>query len=125
MAEPTVRLAPAAPKYTFDNGPMLVELRTGGKGLSHLGGGIIRFDDGGKTEPWRLPYEEIVGVIEGELVLHADGVDPVVVPAGEMATLPKGATVVYEGAPGTRAFYALTPSDWFKQYPHGLPDTGV
>ncbi|OXR41226.1 Ethanolamine utilization protein EutQ [Nocardia cerradoensis] len=123
MSQATVNLAPAEAKYTFDNGPMTVELCTVRKGLDDLGGGFIRFDNGGKTDPWRLPYEEIIVVISGELTLHVEGGESITAPAGAVVTIAKGAGVVYEGTPGTRGFYALTPADWHKRYPHGLPET--
>ncbi|MEV6059950.1 cupin domain-containing protein [Nocardia asteroides] len=125
MSEPKVALAPSNPKFSFDNGPMVVDLRTPGKGLSDLGGGVVRFDQGGSTDPWRLPYEEIIYVISGELTLHIDGGASLSVPAGEVVTIGKGAKVVYEGTPGTQGFFALTPADWHKTYPHGLPDAEI
>jgi ethanolamine utilization protein EutQ len=119
MSEPVVKLAPALAKYTVHNGPMEVELRSAPNGLKQLAAGIIRFDEGGSTDPWRLPYEEALFVMDGRLRLHVDATTVVVDP-GEVVTIPRGATVVYEGDPGTRAFYALTPADWYKTHPHGL-----
>ncbi|MFI8975030.1 hypothetical protein ACIGO9_19235 [Nocardia asteroides] len=111
--------APAIEKYTVPNGPMTVELRTAPNGLKQLGGGIIRFDDGGSGEPWKLPYEEVLCVLTGTLRVAFDDTEIVAGP-GEVVTIPRGALVVYTGEPGTSAFYALTPADWYKQHPNGL-----
>ncbi|MCW4355207.1 cupin domain-containing protein [Hoyosella sp. YIM 151337] len=111
--------APQQERYTFDNGPMTLELRSVRTGLTDLGGGILRFDDGGVGEPWKLPYDELLYVISGTLQLHFDGETLTLAP-GEVAAIPRGAEVVYEGAPGTTAFYALTPADWHIEYPNGL-----
>jgi ethanolamine utilization protein EutQ (cupin superfamily) len=119
MSEPAVKLAPALAKYTVRNGPMEVELRSAPNGLQQLAGGFITFEEDGSTDPWRLPYEEVLFVVDGSLRLHVADTT-VVVDAGEVVTIPRGATVVYEGAQGTRAFYALTPADWYKSHPHGL-----
>ena len=111
--------APAVEKYTVENGPMTTELRSAGKGLKDLGGGILRFDNGGTGEPWKLPYEELLYVISGTLRLKFDGQVLTAVP-GDVITIPRGSEVVYEGDPGTTAFYALAPSTWYREHPNGL-----
>lgn len=115
----TPALAPALDRLTFANGPMTVELRSASTGLRQLGGGIIRFDDGGAGDPWRLPYEEMLCVLTGILRIRYDDAVLEAGP-GEVVTIPRGAEVVYEGDPGTTAFYALTPADWYREHPNGL-----
>jgi quercetin dioxygenase-like cupin family protein len=116
---PTPALAPAIEKYVVENGPMTVEMRSTPNGLKELAGGIIRFDNGGKGDPWRLPYEEILHVTAGKLRLYCGGTVLEARP-GDVVTIPRGAEVVYEGVPGTQAFYALTPANWYREHPNGL-----
>ena len=114
-----VRLAPAVEKYVVANGPMTIEMRSVPSGLTALAAGIVRFDEGGSTDPWSLPYEEVFHVSSGELRIHI-GDDMVAAGPGEVLTIPRGTTVVYEGTSGTEAFYALTPADWYRTHPNGL-----
>jgi ethanolamine utilization protein EutQ (cupin superfamily) len=111
--------APQQDRYTFDNGPMKLELRSARTGLNELAGGILRLDDGGAGEPWKLPYEELLYVITGNLRLRFADQTLALAP-GEVAAIPRGAEVVYEGDPGTTAFYALTPANWHVEHPNGL-----
>ncbi|MFF8380523.1 cupin domain-containing protein [Streptomyces sp. NPDC015661] len=113
------QLAPRVEKYVVENGPMTVEMRTERKGLSQLGGGFARFDKGGATAPWKLPYEEILCVVTGTLRLTF-GDEVVEARPGDVVTIPRGAEVIYEGEAGTSAFYALTPADWYREFPNGL-----
>ena len=108
-----VRVMPFDAEFTAENGPVKVDRRTKPSGLTELSAGFVTFPEGGATDPWTLPYEEVFYVIEGELTLHLDG-RPTVAAAGEVVTLEKGATVVYEGAPGTRAFFSLVPANWLE-----------
>ncbi|GAA2082310.1 cupin domain-containing protein [Aeromicrobium tamlense] len=112
MSHP-VRLAPFNADFTAQNGPIDIERRSMPNGLSELSAGIVRFPDGGRSEPWTLPYEEAFYVIDGELSLHV-GDETIVVPAGEVVTLEKGCTVEYEGTPGTNAFFCLVPANWLE-----------
>jgi len=113
------KLAPALERFTVEDGPMTVELRSAGQGLKHIGGGIIRFDQGGSGQPWKLPYEEMLHVLTGTLRLRF-GTEQLVAVPGDVVTVPRGAEVAYEGDPGTTAFYALTPADWYRDHPNGL-----
>lgn len=112
-----VRVMPFDAEYTAKNGPVKVDRRTRPSGLTELSAGFVTFPDGGATDPWTLPYEEVFYVIEGELALHLDG-RPIMAAAGEVVALEKGVTVVYEGSPGTRAFFSLVPADWLEKQ-HG------
>lgn len=113
MSDHPVKLAPFNQEFTAQNGPIDVERRSLPNGLSELSAGIVRFPSGGSSDPWTLPYEEAFYVIEGQLSLHVGG-ETVVVPAGEVVTLEKGCTVVYEGEPGTSAFFSLVPANWLE-----------
>lgn len=113
MTDLPVKLAPFNANFTAKNGPIDIERRSMPNGLKELSAGMVRFPDGGRSEPWTLPYEETFYVIEGELSLHVDG-QTVVVPAGEVVTLEKGCTVEYEGTVGTVAFFCLVPANWLE-----------
>ncbi|MEU9478722.1 cupin domain-containing protein [Streptomyces sp. NPDC048191] len=113
------QLAPRVEKYVIENGPMTVEMRTQKTGLSQLGGGIARFDKGGATAPWKLPYEEVMCVLTGTLRLTF-GDEVLEAGPGDVVTIPRGVEVIYEGEAGTTGFYALTPADWYREYPNGL-----
>lgn len=106
-----VRVMPFNAEFTGESGPVKVDRRSKPSELTELSAGFVTFPDGGKTDQWTLPYEEVFYVIEGELALHVDG-RTVTVAADEVVTLEKGATVVYEGTPGTRAFFSLVPANW-------------
>ena len=97
-------------------GPVQIDRRTPPFGLAELAAGFVEFPEGGRTDPWTLPYEEAFYVIEGELTLHVETEGEqggtVVGKTGDVLALHRGATVRYEGTPGTRAFYSLVPADW-------------
>lgn len=113
MSDHPVKLAPFNADFTAENGPAKVERRSMPNGLKELSAGIMHMPDGGRTDPWTLPYEEAFYVISGRLILHV-GDESVEVPAGEVVTLEKGCTVVYEGDPGTSAFFSLVPANWLE-----------
>jgi len=96
------------------NGPASVDRRTKSSGLIDLSAGIITFTESGATDPWTLPYEEVIYVIEGHVTVHHDG-RTIEGHVGDVLTLEKGITVVYEGTSGTRAFFALVPANWLEQ----------
>ena len=110
---------PALPENIIHNGAMTVELRTANCGLSQSAGGVGRFDVAGRTEPWKLPYEEVLYVLTGVVRLgFADG--EIEARPGDVVTIPRGSEVTYGGDAGTSAFFALTPSDWAEEHPNGL-----
>jgi ethanolamine utilization protein EutQ len=113
---PSVANLPYDEESSGSFGPVQVDRRTPPFGLAELAAGFVHFPDGGGTDPWTLPYEEVFYVIEGQLTLHVetDGEDggDVVANVGDVVALHRGATVRYEGTPGTRAFYSLVPQDW-------------
>ena len=111
--------APVVEEHNIiENGPMTVEMRTENCGLFQLGGGIGRFNQTGATEPWRLPYEEVLYTLSGRLRLRF-GDEVLEAGPGEVVTIPKGVEVVYEGEAGTSAFFAITPSDWAEESSDG------
>jgi ethanolamine utilization protein EutQ (cupin superfamily) len=112
--------APASvPTYDAANdkefGPATIEHRTADAGLRELGTYFMVFNADHHSEPWTLQYEETIFVIEGQAVLYVeeDGqekelrADP-----GELIVLPKGSTVRYGGAVGTRLLLSISPVDW-------------
>jgi ethanolamine utilization protein EutQ len=108
-----VRMMPFDEAFTAENGPVKVDRRSKPSELVELSAGFVTFPAGGATDPWTLPYEEVFYVVEGELTIHLDGT-PIIAAAGDVVTLEKGVTVVYEGAPGTRAFFSLVPANWLE-----------
>lgn len=69
----------------------------------------------GATEPWTLPYEEVLHVLSGLLQFDAHGGSErrtVEVSEGQIVTLAEGATVTYSAEAGTRLYWSLVPQDW-------------
>ncbi|MBK6011685.1 thioesterase family protein [Streptomyces sp. MBT53] len=99
-------------------GPAEIEHRTAGSGLDRLGTYFMTFDEPGHSDPWTLQYEETVYVVSGraEFFVVEDGVDvPLTGEADELIVLPRGTTVRYGAAPGTRLLLSITPVDWRNQ----------
>ncbi|WPB89275.1 aspartate/glutamate racemase family protein [Streptomyces malaysiensis] len=109
-------------------GPAIIEHRTAQAEFGELGTYFMAFPDGGHTDPWSLRYEESVYVIDGEaslLVVGEDGETDVRAGAGELVALPKGVTVRYGAAPGTRLLLSIAPINWATAYPVGDETGGV
>lgn len=107
------------PRYDAVNdnrfGPCMIEHRTAGTGLSQLGTYFMVYDSDGHSEPWTLQYEETVYVIEGQVRLIAienDTDREVTGNPGDLIVLPKGTTVRYGAAVGTRLLLSISPVDW-------------
>lgn len=83
-------------------------------GFTELSAGFTDFTSGGETEPWTAPYEEVLYVISGRLDLRTSAGQHLTGHPGDVLTIEKGATVTYQGAPGTRLFFALTPANWME-----------
>ena len=82
--------APVVEEHNIvENGPMTVEMRTENCGLFQLGGGIGRFNQTGATEPWRLPYEEVLYTLSGRLRLRF-GDEVLEAGPGEVGDHPEG-----------------------------------
>lgn len=114
MSTLPVRTLPFDADYTATNGPVTIDRRSEPSGLTELSAGFVTFTETGATDPWTLPYEESFYVIEGEMTVILDG-ERITARAGEVLTLERGVSVVYEGTEGTRAFFSLVPADWRKQ----------
>ncbi|MBO9523120.1 MAG: DUF861 domain-containing protein [Nocardioidaceae bacterium] len=108
-----VRNLPFDAEFTARNGPAAIDRRSKPSGLTELSAGFLEFTETGATEPWTLPYEEVLYVIEGELTLTHEGTD-IVAKTGDLVTLEKGATVVYAGTQGTRLLFSLVPANWLE-----------
>jgi ethanolamine utilization protein EutQ (cupin superfamily) len=96
-------------------GPATIEHRTAGCGLSELGTYFMVFKADDQSDPWTVQYEETIYVIEGQarlVVLDEGGESDIVGDPGELIVLPKGATVRYGGAPGTRLLLSISPVNW-------------
>jgi len=108
-----VRNMPFDAEFTATNGPLAVDRRSKASGLTELSTGFVEFTESGATDPWTLPYEETLYVIEGRLTLACDG-DEVVGSPGDLITLERGTTVVYSGTAGTRLVFSLVPANWLE-----------
>ena len=96
-------------------GPARIEHRTAHSGLSELGTYFMTFDQVGHSDPWTLRYEETVYVLEGHveiIVVDGEGEHVTSGEQGELVVLPKGITVRYGGAPGTRLLLSISPVNW-------------
>ena len=81
-------------------------------GFEDLSAGFMEFNDGDETPAWTAPYEEVMYVISGELILRSPGGHEVKAKQGEVVTVLKGAELTYQGTAGTKLFFALTPANW-------------
>ncbi len=96
-------------------GPATIEHRTAGCGLSELGTYFMVFQADDHSDPWTLQYEETIYVIEGQarlIVLDDSDEFDIVGDPGELIVLPKGSTVRYGGAAGTRLLLSISPVNW-------------
>lgn len=96
-------------------GPARIEHRTADSGLAQLGTYFMTFDQTGHSDPWTLQYEETIYVLEGRLeliVIDEGGEHPLSSEPGELVALPKGITVRYGGALGTRLLLSISPVNW-------------
>ncbi|RNL62497.1 hypothetical protein EFK50_12055 [Nocardioides marmoriginsengisoli] len=114
MSNAPVRNMPFNEEYTGVNGPVAIDRRSKPTNLTELSAGFVTFTEDGATDPWTLPYEEAFYVIEGALTLVV-GEERITGVAGEVLTLEKGVTAIYEGTAGTRAFFSLVPADWMER----------
>jgi ethanolamine utilization protein EutQ (cupin superfamily) len=115
MTTATVSLAENQHEHDAAFGPAMIEHRTATSGLTQLGTYFMVFHSDEPGEPWTLHYEETMYVIEGELrlaVLEAAGERIVSAPAGDVVVLPKGSTVRYGAAIGTRLLLSISPVNW-------------
>lgn len=83
-------------------------------GFKDLSVGFSDIVTGDETDPWTAPYEEALYVVTGELHLRTDQGQHLVGKPGDILTIEKGTTVTYQGTPGTRMVFALTPANWME-----------
>jgi ethanolamine utilization protein EutQ (cupin superfamily) len=96
-------------------GPASIEHRTAGTGLSELGTYFMVFHTDDHSDPWTVQYEETMYVIEGQarLIVLQDGSESDLVgDPGDLIVLPKGSTVRYGAAAGTRLLLSISPVNW-------------
>jgi ethanolamine utilization protein EutQ (cupin superfamily) len=91
-------------------------------GTTALGGGFARFRTEGELAGWTLEYDEVFFVLSGELTLRRED-ETLRAGPGEILLIPKGATVTYRGAAGTKAFFVLHPRNWAAR-DAGAPEAG-
>ncbi|WP_194839962.1 hypothetical protein [Aeromicrobium yanjiei] len=104
-------------RFTTSFAPFVLDRRTRATPLTQLSAGFLVSEQGGRSEPWTLPYEEVLFGIEGRASVDVQGQGIVEVGPGDFVVLQRGATVVYEAAPGTRILYAVAPADWESAVP--------
>ncbi len=73
-----------------------------------LGTGYVRLTRA--KIPWTLCYDEVLIVIEGELILHANG-ETINLKPRDSIWLPNGTELVYE-AESALLSYAIHPNSW-------------
>ena len=97
--------------FTEVNGSIRIDRRSRATGLSNIVAGFSEFTDATPSEPWVLPYEEALYVIEGELTIEAGDLKVVGRP-GDVVTIEKGTEIVSYATPGTKLFYTAYPGNW-------------
>ncbi len=111
-----VRVIPQNPDNCVAFGPTTSDRRTTDSRLSQLGAGFLTFDEDGSSEPWTLPYEEVLYVVSGTVRLvvgpASERPEEIVAVEGDVVVVPRGSTVRYGGDEGTRLFWSLVPQDW-------------
>ena len=108
-----VRVLGENAEHVAEDPPLRIDRRSRASALKELAAGFVDFPDGGEMGPWTLPYEEVFYVVTGTLSLHY-GERTVSGGPGAVLAIQRGATVTYEGAPGTRVFYSLVPANWME-----------
>ncbi len=76
---------------------------------SNLCAGFMTFEH--SELPWRLTYDEIDYVIEGDFVLRA-GEQVFRAKAGDVVSIPNGTSVVFSSPTKAKVFYVTYPADW-------------
>lgn len=110
MSDATVTKPAYSASEDRDFGPAKIEHRTAGL-LARLGTYFMVFHDESYSLPWMLQYEETIYVAEGQLRIR-EGEKVTIAEPGELVVLPKGVTVEYGGAVGTRVVLSITPVNW-------------
>ena len=77
-----------------------------------LGAGLMEMED--TTFPWKLNYDEMDYVIEGELSILIGG-ERVTAGPGEVIYIPKGSSIQFSVTGRARFLYFVYPADWQNQ----------
>lgn len=111
MSQPPAMNVAYDPAHTEIMGALRIDRRSWSSGLSHLTAGFAEWLDETPTEPWALPYEEAVLVLEGELrITYGDEV--VIGRPGDLVTVEQGTETVASATAGTKLFFASYPRNW-------------
>jgi len=89
----------------------LAEVQTllDGERSQSIGAGLSRFRDCGFE--WRLSYDEVVYVLDGEIAIECGG-DVIRGATGDVLLVPRGNTVTYSVDGECTVFFATYPVDW-------------
>lgn len=74
-----------------------------------LGAGLMEMEH--TTFPWKLSYDEMDYVIEGELTI-LNGGSKVTAGPGEVICIPKGSSIQFSAPERARFLYFVYPADW-------------
>lgn len=86
----------------------LADVITGAHG-SPMGAGFMTWETG--SFPWKLDYDEIDYVIEGQLEIRK-GSQVVVGNPGDVIYIPRGSEISFGSPSFARVFYVTFPADW-------------
>jgi uncharacterized cupin superfamily protein len=73
--------------------------------------GLWRSDDGparGPSDPVVLPARETIVVLEGSVHVGIDGATDLDLGPGDMASMPKGSSIVWDAAPGCKVIWVYS-----------------
>jgi ethanolamine utilization protein EutQ (cupin superfamily) len=109
MTTETVLNLPFDDQFVETWGPMTVDRRSRGSGLTQMATGFSEFAETASYGPETLPYDETLYVLHGEVtVTHGD--DQIVAGPGDLLSLESGSTVMVKGVSGTRLLYSVAPA---------------
>lgn len=115
-ATATATLPTYAAQHENRFGPARIEHRTAESGFTLLGTYVMQYDQDGHSDAWTLQYDESIYVVEGHLdlrVVAEDGAETTLAgQPGDIVALPKGVTVKYGAAVGTKLILSIAPVNW-------------
>ena len=74
-----------------------------------LGAGVMEMT--ATTFPWKLDYDEVDYIIDGELTIYC-GKTSVTAKAGQALVIPKGSKILFSAPRHARFLYVTYPADW-------------